>query len=84
MKLSRIIRRRSIAKDVSDLGLVKINGKVAKPSTEVKEGDMLVLTLGERRMTVRVRSVSAGTGKKEASGMFEILSDEVMNPASES
>lgn len=82
LKVSRIIKRRTIAKDVSDLGLVKIGGKEAKPSTEVKIGDILELTLGERILKVRVLDVKNVVGKKNAAEMFEILSDQVIDPTS--
>ncbi len=82
LKVSRIIKRRTIAKDVLDLGLVKIGGREAKPSTEVKVGDILELKLGERMLTVRVLDVRNVTGKKNAAEMFEILSDQVIDPTS--
>ena len=51
LKVSRIIKRRTIAKGISDLGFVKINDRNAKPSSEVKPGDIVELTLGERIFT---------------------------------
>ena len=76
LKVSRVIKRRTIAKDILDLGFVKINDKVAKPSTEVKENDMIELTLGERRLSVKVIGLSEQTKKKEASSLFEVIADE--------
>lgn len=75
LKLSRIIKRRTIAKDVLDIGLVKINGRIAKPSTEVKEDDILELTLGERFLTIKVKQILLNPGKKDSQTMFEIISD---------
>lgn len=76
LKVSRVIKRRTIAKDILDLGFVKINDKVAKPSTEVKEKDIIELTLGERRLSVKVLGLSEQTKKKEASSLFEVIADE--------
>ena len=79
LKLSRIIKRRTIAKEVLDSDLVTINGRKAKPSSEVNAGDILVLTLGERILTVRVLEILNSTKKKDAIEMFEIIKDEVIN-----
>ncbi|MDY6141344.1 MAG: RNA-binding S4 domain-containing protein [Bacilli bacterium] len=76
LKVSRVIKRRTIAKDILDLGFVKINDKVAKPSSEVKENDIIELTLGERRLSVKVLGLSEQTKKKEASSLFEVIADE--------
>ena len=76
LKVSRVIKRRTIAKDILDLGFVKINDKVAKPSTEVKENDIIELTLSERRLSVKVLGLSEQTKKKEASSLFEVIADE--------
>lgn len=76
LKVSRVIKRRTIAKDILDLGFVKINDKVAKPSTEVKENDIIELTLGERRLSVKVLGLSEQTKKKDASSLFEVIADE--------
>lgn len=76
LKVSRVIKRRTIAKDILDLGFVKINDKVAKPSTEVKENDIIELTLGERRLSVKVIGLSEQTKKKDASSLFEVIADE--------
>ena len=76
LKVSRVIKRRTIAKDILDLGFVTINDKVAKPSSEVKENDIIELTLGERRLSVKVIGLSEQTKKKEASSLFEVIADE--------
>ena len=76
LKVSRVIKRRTIAKDILDLGFVKINDKVAKPSSEVKENDIVELTLGERRLSVKVLGLSEQTKKKDASSLFEVIADE--------
>ena len=77
LKVSRVIKRRTIAKDILDLGFVKINNRNAKPSTEVKVGDILELTLGERILKIEVKAINAYAKKETSSEMFEILEDKV-------
>ena len=78
LKVARVIKRRTIAKEVLDGGLILINGKVAKPSTEVKIGDELILHLGERTLTIKISNVMMNSSKKDAGSMFEIINDEVI------
>ena len=63
LKLSGIIKRRTIAKALAENGKIQINGKVAKPSSEVKEGDHLLLFLGQKEIEVVINFVQKG--KKE-------------------
>jgi ribosomal 50S subunit-recycling heat shock protein len=75
LKVARVIKRRTIAKDILDLGFVKINERNAKPSTEVKVNDVLELTLGERKLKIIVKSIVPYSKKENSSEMFEILED---------
>lgn len=79
LKLSRVIKRRTIAKEILDGGLIDINGKKAKPSTEVNVGDILILKLGDRILTIKITNIIANPMKKDAATMFEIINDEVIN-----
>ena len=54
LKQTRIIKRRTIAKEVSDAGKILVNGKVGKPSTEVNDGDVLELHLGQKILKVKI------------------------------
>lgn len=72
LKLSRIIKRRTIAKELCDAGKISINGKVSKPSSEVKEGDVLTLRLGQKVSNVKITFTQQG--KKEIP-TFEELKD---------
>lgn len=72
LKLSRIIKRRTIAKELCDAGKISINGKVSKPSSEVKEGDVLTLRLGQKVSNVKITFIQQG--KKEIP-TFEELKD---------
>ena len=81
LKVSRVIKRRTIAKDIIDIGLVKINDKVAKPSSEVKELDEIELTLGDRILRIKVLSLLTNPRKENASQMYEIIDENVIkNP----
>ncbi len=76
LKVSRIIKRRTIAKGISDLGFVKINDRNAKPSSEVKPGDIVELTLGERIITIKIISTTFSTKKEDARDSYEIIKEE--------
>ena len=67
LKVSRIIKRRTVANEAAGLGRVQINGKVAKASSEVKEGDVLTLLMGGRHLRVRILSVQEHAAKADAS-----------------
>ncbi len=73
LKVSRIIKRRSVANEVCDAARVTVNGRVAKASYSVSVGDVIELTMGERRMKARVLSTEEKTGKDFAREMFEII-----------
>lgn len=76
LKVSRLIKRRTVAKDVSDQGRVWINGKEAKASSTVKIGDELVIRFGQKSVTVRVEKLAETTRKEEAGGMYTVLSEQ--------
>ena len=61
LKVSRIIKRRTVANEACDAGKVLVNGKVARASTKINEGDRIDLTLGERTVSVEVRKEDAVT-----------------------
>lgn len=60
LKQTRIIKRRTIAKEICDAGKVSVNGKVAKPSQEIKEGDVLELKLGAKIINVKITYIVQG------------------------
>ena len=76
LKVSRIIKRRTVAKEASEGGRVTINGKVAKPSSEVKEGDVLESRFGEKMAKVRILQVAETVRKNDAGLMSELLDGE--------
>jgi ribosomal 50S subunit-recycling heat shock protein len=74
LKVSRIIKRRTVANEAAGAGRVSVNGKTAKPSSEVKEGDTLDLLLGGRHLLVRVESLKESVKKEDAAAMYTVLS----------
>jgi len=83
LKVSRLIKRREVAKELCDAGFVHLNDKVAKPSAEVEAGDLLRLKLGRHTLTVRVLSLLPHASKESASTMYEVVEDIVGNRGSE-
>jgi ribosomal 50S subunit-recycling heat shock protein len=75
LKVSRLIKRRTIAKEVCDQGRVSLNGQVAKSSSDVKAGDLLTIRFGRKIVTVRVEKILDTTKKEEAAGMYEVVEE---------
>jgi ribosomal 50S subunit-recycling heat shock protein len=76
LKVSRLIKRRTVAKDVSDQGRVLLNGKEAKPSTVVKIGDVLDIQFGQRTLTVQVERLTESNRKEDIVGLYTVLKEE--------
>lgn len=75
LKLSRIIKRRSVAKDVADASRILINGRVAKPSTTLSLGDILEIRFGNKQIKVKVTLLKENPKKDESDFMYEILEE---------
>ena len=73
LKVSRIIKRRTVAKEASEGGRVTLNGKVAKPSTEVKAGDIMEIRFGEKMAKYRILAVAETVRKADAGAMYELI-----------
>lgn len=73
LKVSRIIKRRTVAKEACEKGMVEINGKVAKSSSEVKVGDVLKLTFGEKSVCYRITNIKEHVLKDEAKELYEVV-----------
>lgn len=78
LKLTRIIKRRTVAKEIVDEGLIKINGKQAKPSSEVRIDDLLELRLGTHVLMIKVINLAETPRKNESSTLYEVIKDEVI------
>ena len=79
LKVTRLIKRRAAAKELLDRGIFLINGKVAKPSSEVKQNDMLTLSLGNNQLLVKVLNCLEHANKEQANKMYEIIEDNIIN-----
>lgn len=75
LKVSRIIKRRTVANDACDASHVSVNGRVVKASYDVKVGDEITVAFGARRVTVRVLSVKETVKKEEAVHLYEVVSE---------
>ncbi len=73
LKVSRLIKRRTVANEACDAGKVIVNGKQARASYDVKEGDIIEITLGARSVKVRVTAVKEAVRKEDASTMYEAI-----------
>jgi ribosomal 50S subunit-recycling heat shock protein len=73
LKVSRLIKRRTIANDACDAGRVLVNEKPARASYEVKPGDRLVLSLGAHKLTVEVLDVNEHATKEGASTLYRVI-----------
>lgn len=73
LKVSRLIKRRTVANDACDAGRVMINGKVAKASTDVKVGDHIDIEFGNKTVSVEVTQILESTKKEDAKEMFQYL-----------
>jgi ribosomal 50S subunit-recycling heat shock protein len=75
LKVSRILKRRSVAKDAGDGGRIKINGNLAKPSKEVKVGDEIELMFNSGSVKFKVLNIKETVKKEEAETLYEILGE---------
>ena len=75
LKVSRIIKRRTVANDACDLGRVTINGRAAKPGSEVRVGDEIAIRFGARLARYEVLSVQERAQKADAPDMYRALSE---------
>ncbi|MGT2757637.1 RNA-binding S4 domain-containing protein [Streptococcus ovuberis] len=76
LKVSRIIKRRTVAKEVADKGRIKVNGVLAKSSTDLKTGDEVEIRFGNKLLTVRVLEMLDSTKKQDADKMYDIISEQ--------
>lgn len=73
LKVSRLIKRRTVANEACDAGRVSINGKVAKAGAEVKEGDIIEISFGNKDVKIKVLDVQETVKKEEAKELFEYM-----------
>lgn len=75
LKVSRLIKRRTVANDACDSQRITVNGRVQKASYDVKLGDEITVTFGSKSVTVRVLDIRETTKKSESVGMYEVISE---------
>lgn len=73
LKVSRLIKRRTVANEACDAGKITVNGKIARASYDVKTGDIIEITLGARSVKVKVTEVKEVVRKEEATTMYEAV-----------
>ena len=75
LKVSRLIKRRTVANEACDAARISVNGKPAKASYDVKLGDTIAIAFGSKLVTVRVLEIKDTTKKTETFGMYEVISE---------
>ena len=73
LKVSRVIKRRTVANDACDNQHVTVNGRPAKASYDVKENDVIEITFGQRTLKIRVLDIREHAGKDDAGTMYEVI-----------
>ena len=73
LKVSRIIKRRTVANDACDAEHVCVNGRQAKASYDVKVGDVIEVSFGQRKLKIKVLDVREFTAKADASSLYEVI-----------
>lgn len=76
LKVSRIIKRRTVAKEACENGRVLINDRVSKPGTEIKEGDIIEIRFARKSLKARIINIVEHVKKEEAKAMYEIVEGE--------
>ena len=75
LKVSRVIKRRTLAKEVADNGRIQINGRIAKSSSQLEVDDLITILFGNKEVTIKVLALLDSTKKEDARNMFEIISE---------
>ena len=76
LKVSRIIKRRTLSKEIAESERVLVNDKVAKPSTRLKVGDLITVEFGTRRLVVKVLELREHVLKNDSDMLYEIVKEE--------
>lgn len=83
LKVARVLKRRTVAKELADHQRIVINGKTAKPSTEIKENDIVDVIFGHRKLTIKILTIAAHPSKKDAGMLYEVLDESFINTPEE-
>ncbi len=80
LKVARILKRRSVSKELAEQQRVIINGRKAKPSSEVNSGDIITVMFGNRELTIKVLDTPKQANKNDALAMFEVVDEKRIEP----
>ena len=83
LKVSRLIKRRTVAKEVCDAGRVMLNGRPAKAGSDIAPGDVLQISFGNKSLEAEVVAVAEAIKASESSTMYRIIKEVKMNPEGE-
>ncbi len=75
LKVARVLKRRSVSKELADQERIFVNGRRAKPSTDVKENDIIIVQFGNRELTIKVLDTPKQASKKDANLVFEVIEE---------
>ena len=84
LKICRIIKRRTVSKDIISFGQVFLNNRKAKPASNVNIGDKITLILGNRQITIEVLSINEKVKKDEVLSLYKIIEEKEIKPSTES
>lgn len=73
LKISRVIKRRTVAKQACDQGRVMVNDKVAKAGTEVDIGDVVQITFGNKELKIVIQKITESCKKQDSEGMYDVI-----------
>ena len=76
LKVARILKRRTVSKEMADNSRVLVNGKASKPAQQVKVNDVIEIIFGNRKLKVRVLNVVATVKKEDADNLYEVIDEE--------
>lgn len=76
LKVSRLIKRRPLAKEIAEQNRIKVNGAIAKPSVKVEMGDEIEITFGQTIVTVKVLALKEHVKKEDATSLYEVIREE--------
>ncbi|GGK01131.1 hypothetical protein GCM10007063_24310 [Lentibacillus kapialis] len=79
LKVSRLIKRRTLAKEIAGQGRITVNGNPAKASTVLSVGDEMVIRYGQKIVTLQVTSLKEAAKKEEADNLYKVVSEEELN-----
>lgn len=79
LKVSRIFKRRTIAKEVSKKQRIQINDRPAKPASNVEIGDILKITYGNKELIIKINNISQYAKKEDAQDLYEVISERTLS-----